>query len=421
VLIINHNYYPAEMAGTIRIRGLVKYLPRFGWSVKVLTSNDGFLMGEAIPPEVLIAKSVSTSTAIKAKLGLINEVRSPAVNSSNTRGNVLGSKIWNLGEEVLTYPDPFHIWRGKALAKARELLDAGNTIDAIISSSPPIASHLVARDLKREYGIPWIAELRDLWSQCHYYKYSKVRNWMDSSLERRTLGLADAVVTVSEPWAEKLGHRLGRKVYAISNGFDPDNLNPGVPLRPGFTITYTGGLVLGRLQDPAPLFRTLMDLFKEGEMERKGVKVEFYGRFDSWLAEEVKKYDLGDVVTIHSSVSRVRSIELQRSSQVLLNITWDDPEETGLLTAKTFDYLAAQRPILSIGRSPGAVGDVLTRTGAGAHFSNDTDLRYHLTKLYSTQKLKGKVSYPANSSEIKRYSQNVMAKEYSELLSKLIK
>jgi len=37
-----------------------------------------------------------------------------------------------------------------------------------ISSSPPVSTHLIASQLSKEQPIPWIADLRDLWTQNHY-------------------------------------------------------------------------------------------------------------------------------------------------------------------------------------------------------------------------------------------------------------
>jgi hypothetical protein len=46
-------------------------------------------------------------------------------------------------------------------------------------------------------------------------------------LEQKTLEVADALVTVSVPWATRLGERYTAKpIYMISNGFDPDDFQP---------------------------------------------------------------------------------------------------------------------------------------------------------------------------------------------------
>ena len=59
----------------------------------------------------------------------------------------------------------------------------------------------------------------------------------------------------------------------------------------------------------------------------------------------------------------------QRESQILLLLTWDNPKEYGTVTGKIFEYLAAQRPILSIGPSKGIVKKLINSTNSGIHLS----------------------------------------------------
>ena len=106
-------------------------------------------------------------------------------------------------------------------------------------------------------------------------------------------------------------------------------------------------------------------------VERGDVSIDFYGRYESWLEEDVTKYKLGDVVTLHGPVSREVAIRKQWESQILLLLTWNDPAEQGVYTGKVFDYLAARRPILSLGLSGGVVTKLLNDTNAGVHVSTE--------------------------------------------------
>ena len=48
----------------------------------------------------------------------------------------------------------------------------------------PVTSHLVARKLKK-WNVPWIADLHDLWTQNHFYSYSRFRKKIDLKLEKK--------------------------------------------------------------------------------------------------------------------------------------------------------------------------------------------------------------------------------------------
>ena len=72
------------------------------------------------------------------------------------------------------------------------------SVDAILTTSPPISAHLIGRKTKEMFGCPWVANLRDLWSQNLAQGNDLVRQ-LERPAERRSLHDTDAVVSVSEP------------------------------------------------------------------------------------------------------------------------------------------------------------------------------------------------------------------------------
>ncbi len=124
-------------------------------------------------------------------------------------------------------------------------------------------------------------------------------------MEKRTLRDADALVTVSQPWADRLQSRYpGKKVFAIANGFDPDDYrSPAPALTREFSITYTGELYQGQ-RDPTQLFEVLSDLLREGSVLLEDLRVRFYGAVEPWLPILVEKFGLQQVVELHGSTPR---------------------------------------------------------------------------------------------------------------------
>ena len=183
-----------------------------------------------------------------------------------------------------------------------------------------------------------------------------------------------------------------KKVYTITNGFNPELVNPGIPLTKKFSITYTGYIYSGR-QDPEPLFRMLKILIDEKTIDPATLEVHFFGHHESWLFSDRKKYHLQNVVRIHGHISREESLQKQRESQVLLLLNWNDPDEKGIYTGKLFDYLAARRPILAIGLRDNVVTEVLGQTQAGMTVSSDAEIKEQIAALYREYNEKGYVSY----------------------------
>ncbi len=164
---------------------------------------------------------------------------------------------------IIAYPDAHEKWKPYALKCANALLEK-EKVDAIISSSSPVTSHLIARELKNKWRIPWIADLRDLWTQNHNYYYGSMRKFVEQRLEVNTLKTADALVTVSPLWAEDLKKLHKKKIiYSISNGFDPDLLRSKEKnLASKFSITYTGPIYTGK-HNTGEFLNALRDLFDD--------------------------------------------------------------------------------------------------------------------------------------------------------------
>jgi len=423
VLIIAY-YFPSRVTvGSLRQRGLAKYLPEFGWEPIILTPAVPESSNININIKQIRTQYHDVIASWRKRLGL-NPNRAITVQQQlGTTGSNNSSKIidWliKISKEFIAYPDEQKGWYPFAVKAAKEFLRK-ETVDALISSSSPVTSHLIAKHLKTKFNIPWIADFRDLWTQNHYYPYSLIRKILERRLELKTLSVANALVTVSKPWAEKLHHlHNGKPVWCIPNGFDPEEfIKSSAQLTRKFTITYTGTLYDGK-RDPSLLFMALKELIVGGDIDPDDVEIRFYGHKAQWLENKISFYDLQDVAKHYGLISRKIALNKQRESQILLLLNWNtsSPGEAGTCPAKLFEYLAAQRPILAIGGPPGVVTEILKETEAGVYVSNVKDLKRLLLQYYLEYKEKGRVSYKGHNDKIMKYSQREMAKKFAQLLS----
>jgi glycosyltransferase involved in cell wall biosynthesis len=413
VLIIAHLFHASR-----RITGLVKYLPEFGWQPIILTAP----IGEEIDLQCrVIETGYHNALGFWIKLFRLN-ANEDIRRQVKKRFSVTSQKSFvdfflTLGGAVINYPDSERGWKLFAVNAGSEILE-NEDIDAIISSSSPVTSHLIAKELKIKHKLPWVADLRDLWTQNHNYGYGPLRKLIDKRLELKTLSNADALVTVSPLWAEKLSvlHK-GKTTYTITNGFDPVEMKTTrVNLTSKFTITYTGSLYAG--QDPSKLFAALRDLIFDGTMNPKGIEVRFYGPEEGWLAREIEEYGLSAIVKQYGIVPRQIAFEKQKESQILLLLTWEGKEKAGY-GIKTFEYLAAQRPILATGLGNCMNKELLDETKAGIYCKTVEDIKATLRELYSEYKLKGKITYNGDIEKINKYSYREMAKKFAEILDNI--
>ncbi len=422
VLIITYHFPPRPSVAGLRMRGLAKYLPEYGWEPAILTPElpeapeRQFRVVQTAYPGDVYARW-KTKFGLKAEKDFLDQVKVPrAWRESNSS---IVSRLAILARSLIAYPDEQRGWRQFAVGEGSALLEK-ERFDVMLSSSFPATCHLIAHELKNQHGIPWIANFQDPWTQNHYYSYTRAGRFFERRLEVKTLSNADALVIVSEPWAEKL--RLlhhEKKVYVIKNGYDPDEV-VSAPLTSKFTITYTGRIYQEK-QDPNPLLRAISEVVSCGEMNREHVDIRFVGSPEHLIEKEIKRLGLEDIVSLSPQVPRHIALEKQRESQVLLLLNWDDPGEVGVHTAKIFEYLAARRPILAIGGPRSVVSELLEETGAGIHAQGHEHLKRVLMSFYEDYMNRGHVVYSGREECIAKYSHREMAKRFASLMDELSK
>jgi glycosyltransferase involved in cell wall biosynthesis len=406
--------------GSFRPLPLAKYLPEFGWEPIILTGPANGILN---PQFSIVETSYRDVYDFWKKLFGLNSNESMTLQikrrlRTTTKKSIVDTLL-TLLSEILYYPDRYKGWKPFAIKAGNQLLQ-NEQVDAIISCWP-LTGFIVASKLKSRFKTPWIADLTDLWSQNTNYSYGHLRRLLDTRLELKTLSMADAIITISEPLAKKLRELHRRKnVSVIPNGFDPAKVNfPPANLIDKFTITYTGTIYTDK-QDPSKLFAALRSLISDGIVPQDEVKVRFYGRGVLWLDREIEKYGLSNVVKQYGLVSKQTSLAKQRESQILLSLDWDDLEE-GVYTGKVFEYLGARRPILATGGSEHSViAELLNETKAGLHAATVEEIKEVLQGLYQEYKLKGAVVYSGEEARVNQYSHREMARKFSEVLNRVI-
>ncbi|MFC1945695.1 glycosyltransferase [Chloroflexota bacterium] len=420
VLIIGYLHPHTRAGGSFRLLPLAKNLPDFGWEPVLLTPR---LLSPAATATRIEETDYGDSLGVWGRLFGIKPEKDPRQQAAErlTASGLGRFTCFLLSQAgaLVNYPDAHKGWREPALAAGRSFLN-DESFDAILSCHP-VASHLVAAALSREFSLPWVADFPDLWSGNHNYGYGPCRRWLDTRLEKKTLAGAKALTTVSAPWADKLKRLHGeRPVYAITNGFNPAEMNePPTELSDNFSISYTGLIYPGR-QDIQPLLGAIRELITEGKMDAAHVALNVYGREQPWLTRLAAGMGLESVVRQHGAVSREAAVNAQRQSQLLLLLDWDLPGELGVYPGKIFEYLAARRPVLATGGNRGSVvGNLLAYTRAGVHAVTAAEIKLALTSFYSEFRATGKVEYNGLNTEIDKYSHRQMTAQFAKILDGL--
>lgn len=426
VLIIGFYYHDEEKVASVRIRGLVNNLHRNGWHPTLITTSARESDSTTVQDDHTIVtvhhKNLLERTMEEFGLVSVHQVSDRlGVQGVRARSNIV-EKLSN----IVNWCYDTKIGNYKLMEKIhRACMEQirANEFDAILSTSSPTLTHRMACRLHRETGIPWMADLRDLWADNHYDLHNVIFGHYQRKLECWCLSKAMAISTVSEPLRNILALKYGNsRTHTIQNGFDPAIVNQASadyrktgPL----IITYTGVLYKGR-RDPGLLFQALRMLLDQKLLKEGDVEVNFYGRFEPWMQTEIETYGLEGIVNMYGQVSREESLKAQRDSHILLLLTWNNPAEEGVLTGKVFDYLAARKPIIHIGYEGGSVSQLLERTRAGRDFTGHEELAAYIYRCYCGLIDKSQIAYDVDEQEMQLNTHENMARAFASVLDGLV-
>ena len=341
LLIVANPFPPMTSAGTNRVLRILRHLPEHGWEATVLTAEA---RGSDTAPD------------------FVRVLRTPAVVPRQLlRGGRRSSKI----NAWLFVPDPYVLWAATAIAAGHRLL-AAEHFDAIFSSHPRASVHVVAAELTRASGVPWMADYRDRRFANDVRSYATplhaaATRW----LEARVLRHAAAVSAINQPILDAIVRhhpRLQGHAHMLSNGYDDTEAATPVELGPGFWFVYTG-----RLYDRDQQLEAFLTALAA---QPKDVKALFVGDA-SRVQPLAAKLGIGDRVRVERLVPHTVALGYQQAADALLLMTGQRPETT---TSKIFEYLHSGRPVLSITAPHSEAGKLLAKIGGGVTVEHDADL-----------------------------------------------
>lgn len=426
VLLISYVWPPAEGVGVLRAMKFAKYLPEYGWQPMILTAKPESPASQSIGEYSFGSKVFRTE--YKDVIGDIKSLFHAAVPAPERRsgaGVVRSAARVSIAREMISIPDEQIGWYKFAVEEGVKIIKTEGA-DLIFSTSPPETAHLIAKQLKRRYGIPWVADLRDLWAYDHFRPRHPLKKIILKMMEKNVLKDADAITTVSRPWAEKLRSSvrdMRDKIKVIENGYDEEDFSRiGYTKNDKLTISYTGKLHKEH-QPIDGFFKALKELVREGRIARNKVTVKFYvfGYDRPDITCLARSYGLDDIVKEFERVSYDKSLEIQRSSDVLLFVQWQGEGGDGWYSAKLYDYIGARRPILALAERGGIVDELITKTSSGLICDSGHSLQEALSKLYSEYAKNGRIRLLCNEEETARHTRRIRTAQLADIFNSLTK
>jgi glycosyltransferase involved in cell wall biosynthesis len=343
VLIVAYHYPPDTAIGAVRPYRFAKYLKRLGFRIHVIAaSHEG-------TPEPDVTYVPDPFYAMERR-GLASWME------------LLCRRFFLRGADGLRWA-----WRVAEIGRAFIRENAEHRI-TLLSTYPPVGTHLAAYLIAGTERVPWIADFRDplgdlrtLRSRTLLHKASVVL------FERITMKRVDVVIANTDVAGMHFKSKYPKKagnVQVIWNGFDPEErFGPmTIPQRRELILTHAGTLYEERTA--VPLLESMQRVWDAGRVPVDGVKVRLIGSASGAclpnreFLDRAKRQGWLDLVT--SPVPRDEALAAMRGSDALLIV---QPQTALQVPAKLFEYLLTGRPILALVPRRSAVEWILKNSG----------------------------------------------------------
>ena len=386
VLIITYYWPPSGGAGVQRWLKFSKFLPELGWDPVIFTPEnpdvpveDYSLIEEVHPTiEVLKIPIFEPSRVIKFFGGKTSTNRIGASTSSNGKTSLIKGIInWVRGN--LFIPDARAAWVRPSVKYLNKWLDS-HSVDAIITTGPPHSMHLIGLGVKNSHpSIKWISDFRDPWSDMDYLDEFKIGNRARKkliSMESEVVKHSDKIIITSPSVAKSLlkNDNLEKATF-IPNGWDSldfknvkaASTNPQV-----FKIGHFGSLSGSRNM---PGFFKAVNRWNS--VENLKIELHLVGSVGDEIKQELNKQNH---ITFTPSLPHKQAVNEMVSCNALLLVQNATDAARKCIPGKVFEYIACEKPLLSICNSPSDLATQLDNWGLPFCDHDDEDTAYEMLK-----------------------------------------
>ena len=345
VLIFAYHYPPENAIGGVRPFRFAKYLSQLSYTCRVFTAADQ--SGRSDPN--------------------VQYVPDPFVERP------LKSLSWQLERGVRKFLLPGDVgvhWSYYAARAARAWIRTHPSAQVtVLSTFPPLGTHLAGWQLARRNGLAWIADCRDpltndFADQQRTPSQRRFYRWMERVVAQR----ADAVIANTDAahvrWVEKFPS-LRDKFHLIWNGFDPEERIQPLPVASPdcMTLSHLGELYHGR--NAAPILESIARLFVANRLPKGSVRVRLIGSAQAEclpppeFIQSAQSEGWLDLVTERIPQQDARQVAQASDGFLLLQ-----PRSADQVPAKLFEYLQIGRRILAFVQPNSPTERILERSGA---------------------------------------------------------
>jgi hypothetical protein len=353
LIFIAHYFPPTGGAGVQRAAKFVKYLPSFGYSPLVLTGPAG--TSNRWTPEDLTLLGDVTDAALVYRYEMSNHAGG---DSKDAQRRARFDAMVAMGDAMIREHSP----------------------ELIFVTMSPFDDALVAAELARRHGLPWIADLRDPWALDEFQVHrSRWHRSVEMRRMARMLRSATSIIMNTPEACRRFRASFpdlaSKAVVSITNGYDRDDFSTERKVMiPGkFNVVHSGyfhadfGLrqerrvleykVLGRTRSGVRLLprshfyllQALQRWFRDAPEERSHVAVVCLGVASPSDQRLVTDMGCDDLFTFAGYTPHSECLKYVQGADLLFLPMHSvaDGDRATIVPGKTYEYIGSSRPILA--------------------------------------------------------------------------
>jgi glycosyltransferase involved in cell wall biosynthesis len=434
VLYLAFYFPPLGGGGVQRAVKFAKFLPEFGFEPIVVTG-----------PAAHRTRHAPLDTSLRGE-------GPPESHIFRVAGTLPGDFRVDRFRRLLSYPSKFaRAWMSGCERVALRAASHGE-IDVILASMSPFETSEAAARLAAKLRVPWVADLRDPWALDEMIVYpTRWHRARELHRMRRCLSSASLVIMNTPEAARALRlafPQLSERTIAITNGYDGDDFLGEPPLRDDdrFRIVHTGSLHVGLgsvhrrrrwlrrwtggervpvdilTRSHVYLLRALERWRSDRPDEVAATELVLAGDLSADDRGAVERSAVADLVRMPGYLSYSKSVALLRSADLLFLPMHALPrgERARIVPGKTYEYLAAKRPILAA-VPEGDTRDVVIASGLGDVCEpNDSAAMAEIVRRRFDAKQAGEEPVPAPPSFYRQFERRELTGRLARELESVI-
>jgi len=424
ICVLYVSYYFPPLGGIASIRALknVKYLRELGCEVQVLTAQTALLrhprdpgLQKELPSGITVWRAWCPDAEWLFKL---------------LYGLRLGGLVRFLRQRVF-FPDPQRLCLPFARRKLNQLMKADAKPEiAVISSGPP-SSLSLGLILKDRFGVPFICDFRDEWTNnperinLDYPARVQSRELlMESRVLRGCAGVSYLTELMRRNFVQHHSCLKGKPSAIIPNGFDAADFSGLEPTnhRGCFHLVYCGSFYDRR--QPDSLWTAISSLLQAGRIEAGSLCVDVIGKNTPAfvLGSFANDPAIRDCVKFHGFMPHRESLRAMLKAEALLLYIPSGRNADSVLTGKIFDYLASGKPILAIVPPRGLAAEIVLRAGTGfvADYQDIPGIAAALLHLYELWRQGGLGVIKPDREYVSSFSRRSQAEKLAGLIEEVL-